>query len=284
MTEMEKYLQELQQYLKTKERTLLQELQNNGDSIWDKITARMTQLVEETKTVKGKQQIEVLKKQAYKDIQKLIQEDSAALYLGLFALFFLAYKGHAQALIAGTTPLQQFDAKGNWEDINRAIGSNEELKQQFDKQVKGKYALEAIKRANSRHFIKLNEVLTKFINDPNPNLKEYLKEIDSHNKKYHRHLQIIVNQELHRVNELAKYESARLVERFGFRLIKTWNTQHDDRVRNTVHASHVAMDFVEKPVNSLYDLVPNGTTPVPTMSGIAAQDCNCRCYCTYRNI
>lgn len=58
---------------------------------------------------------------------------------------------------------------------------------------------------------------------------------------------------------------------------KTWNTMLDDRVRD----SHYWLEGVSAPIDGEFYNYKGQSTQYPGEWGIAEEDCNCRCYCTY---
>ena len=58
---------------------------------------------------------------------------------------------------------------------------------------------------------------------------------------------------------------------------KTWNTMLDDRVRD----SHAWLEGVSAPIDGEFYNWKGESTMYPGEWGIAEEDVNCRCYCTY---
>jgi hypothetical protein len=81
----------------------------------------------------------------------------------------------------------------------------------------------------------------------------------------------------------------------GLVYVSVWRTMQDERVRPNVGinkkgkkrkrskntADHTKMDGVTIRVGDKFKLYPTGYAKCPSMSGIAAQDCNCRCFLEY---
>ena len=59
---------------------------------------------------------------------------------------------------------------------------------------------------------------------------------------------------------------------------KIWNTMRDDRVRDT----HSYLQGVSAPMDGSFYSFKGGSTLYPGQWGIAEEDCNCRCYLTFR--
>ena len=95
---------------------------------------------------------------------------------------------------------------------------------------------------------------------------------------------LIARTEAHRVREAGFNDSAtniedKLVEHDSeYRLVKTWRTMQDGAVRHTNLANHRDMDDVSVLQDEDFELTSGARAPCPGMSGIAAEDCNCRCY------
>jgi hypothetical protein len=87
----------------------------------------------------------------------------------------------------------------------------------------------------------------------------------------------IVRTESQRVTASAKKEVIDVAKSQGIDLTKTWNSVEDERVRD----SHVKMDGQTVPYDGMYTL-PTGEKVVgPHLTGIAKEDCNCRCFESY---
>lgn len=95
---------------------------------------------------------------------------------------------------------------------------------------------------------------------------------------------LIARTEAHRVREVGFNDSAdridkKLVENNAeYRLVKTWRTMQDGAVRHTNLANHRDMDDVSVLQDEDFELTGGAKASCPGMSGIAAEDCNCRCY------
>lgn len=110
----------------------------------------------------------------------------------------------------------------------------------------------------------------------------------------------IVRTESHRNVECGFMDCAETIakdtEGSGIIYTATWRTMQDERVRpqtgikkgrkakqqkrrNT--ADHTAMEGITIIVGDKFKLKPTGSTKCPSMSGIAAQDCQCRCFIEY---
>lgn len=93
----------------------------------------------------------------------------------------------------------------------------------------------------------------------------------------------IARTETHRVYESASHSSAERANSQGVKMVKRWNSVHDERVRDTSKANHRAMDGQEVPVDEDFELLPSGGKgKAPGNTGRAAHDINCRCFATYR--
>lgn len=77
----------------------------------------------------------------------------------------------------------------------------------------------------------------------------------------------------------------------GLIMVKIWRTAQDERVRPNRGkgkkpakngADHVSMEGVTVLADEEFELPSGGTTLTPGNSGIANQDINCRCYCSYK--
>ena len=63
----------------------------------------------------------------------------------------------------------------------------------------------------------------------------------------------------------------------GLIMVKTWHTGKDGRVRDT----HADMEGVTVLADEEFKLTSGATTLTPGDSGVASEDINCRCYCSY---
>lgn len=96
----------------------------------------------------------------------------------------------------------------------------------------------------------------------------------------------ITRTETHRVREAGFLDAANEVDstlqngKTNLRMIKTWKTMKDARVR-TGQADHVQMEGVQVLADEDFTLSDGNKTQAPGQSGIAAQDINCRCYVSY---
>lgn len=112
--------------------------------------------------------------------------------------------------------------------------------------------------------------------------KRISKSIDSDYKKAIR----IVRTESHRVQEGGFFDSAKEIDDTlkngisGIRLIKTWKTMKDARVR-TGEADHAKMEGITILADEKFELSDGSKTDCPGHSGVASQDINCRCYISY---
>lgn len=95
--------------------------------------------------------------------------------------------------------------------------------------------------------------------------------------------QTIIRTETKRVQSQAEKDSLDHAQAQGIKMIKTWNTSLDERVRGnkpTDSADHVSMHNQTVPYEEDFTF-PDGTkTSAPQLSGIAKHDINCRCFMT----
>lgn len=84
----------------------------------------------------------------------------------------------------------------------------------------------------------------------------------------------IAETESHRDANAAAYETA---VKAGA-TTKTWNTMRDDRVRDT----HQYLNGVSAPIDGEFYSFRGGSTLYPGQWGLAEEDCNCRCWLSYR--
>lgn len=162
--------------------------------------------------------------------------------------------------------------------------TNQYVRDNYSTMAKGSHYKKALRNVK-KSFMKMFDTNVRTIKNKSFRDEFDINEIYKMNDKslndavnYYR---FINQQELHRIYELAKYESAKWAKEDGYDVDKTWNTQEDERVRNTKRASHVAMHLKSLELDDKFDLVPSGQTDTPANSGIPEQDINCRCYCTY---
>ncbi|WPZ17796.1 phage minor head protein [Geobacillus subterraneus] len=87
----------------------------------------------------------------------------------------------------------------------------------------------------------------------------------------------IVRTEAHRVVESSKHDAAEHAHKNGVIMLKTWNTMHDQRVRER----HKALDGQTVPVDKDFKLGSIFGKAPGQMSGGASMNVNCRCFLTY---
>ncbi len=94
---------------------------------------------------------------------------------------------------------------------------------------------------------------------------------------------LIARTEAHRVRETGLNDAANEVDEIlkangsEYREIKKWNTLNDTAVRDT----HAEMDGVVVLQDEKFELPSGATADCPGTSGVAAEDCNCRCFLTH---
>lgn len=97
----------------------------------------------------------------------------------------------------------------------------------------------------------------------------------------------VVRTEGHRVRETAfddaanKSDEALKRTKSGYRMVKTWRTMKDGAVRSTDDANHVKMEGVTILQGEKFILSSGAETDCPGKSGVASEDCNCRCYASH---
>ena len=95
---------------------------------------------------------------------------------------------------------------------------------------------------------------------------------------------LITRTEAHKVREQGLYDSAvdcsNAIQKgdSGLVMVKIWRTGQDGRVRDT----HAAMEGVTILTDEEFELPSGATTLTPGNSGVASEDINCRCYCSYK--
>lgn len=90
----------------------------------------------------------------------------------------------------------------------------------------------------------------------------------------------VVRTEGHRVTEQGKIVAAEHADKQGVRMLKTWRTSKDQRVRHTPKADHRKLEGVTLPVTDDFRQ-GRGRGPAPGQMGTAAHDINCRCWLQY---
>lgn len=111
----------------------------------------------------------------------------------------------------------------------------------------------------------------------------------------------IARTEAHRVREAGNSDAAAEVDSelqnttSGMRMVKTWHTMRDERVRPQRRrkgkggwstkmgkgANHMKLDGQIVLANESFDLLDGNKAPAPGQSGVAGHDINCRCYASY---
>lgn len=90
----------------------------------------------------------------------------------------------------------------------------------------------------------------------------------------------VVRTEGHRVQEGAKIEAAQKADGQGVRMLKTWRTSKDQRVRHTSKANHRKLEGKTIPVDEDFIGI-SGRGKAPSHLHAAAEDINCRCFLQY---
>ena len=95
---------------------------------------------------------------------------------------------------------------------------------------------------------------------------------------------LIARTEAHRVREVGFNDSAERIDKImqdnksEYRMVKTWRNVGDLAVRKTDKANHVDMEGQMVLADEEFTMVRSGAkAKCPGTSGIAAEDCNCRC-------
>ena len=122
--------------------------------------------------------------------------------------------------------------------------------------------------------------------------------LDKENGPY-KNAVLIARTEAHRVREAGNNDAAVAVDNelqkgtTGMRMVKIWKTMKDERVRpqyvrktkkgwkrgvNNRGANHMKLEGQAVLANEKFDLQDGNMAPCPGSTGIAAHDCNCRCY------
>lgn len=125
--------------------------------------------------------------------------------------------------------------------------------------------------------------------------------LDSDKGVYKRAVRI-ARTEAHRVREAGNHDASVEVDKelqqgkTGMRMVKTWKTMDDERVRPQRRKkgkrggwttkmgkgpNHMKMDGQTVLEGEDFDLLDGNTAPVPGSSGVAGHDINCRCYVSY---
>lgn len=124
--------------------------------------------------------------------------------------------------------------------------------------------------------------------------------LDKENGPY-KNAVLIARTEAHRVREAGNNDAAVSVDTelqkgtSGMRMCKTWKTMKDERVRPQRRrkgkggwsskmgkgANHMKLEGQTVLASDLFDLLDHNTAPAPGSSGVAAHDCNCRCYASF---
>ena len=112
--------------------------------------------------------------------------------------------------------------------------------------------------------------------------------ISKHVEQDYRKAMLIARTEAHRVRESGFNDAAESVDTIlsendsEFRMVKTWRNMRDGAVRHTNLANHVEMEGVTVLQDEDFELSDGSTAACPGSSGVAAQDCNCRCFLARR--
>lgn len=94
---------------------------------------------------------------------------------------------------------------------------------------------------------------------------------------------LIARTEAHRVREVGFNDSSERIDRImqdnnsDYRMVKTWRNKKDLAVRKTEKVNHVDMEGQTVLADEEFTLFSGAKAKCPGTSGIAAEDCNCRC-------
>lgn len=102
--------------------------------------------------------------------------------------------------------------------------------------------------------------------------KRLVSIFDGDKKKSYR----VARTEMHRVSEQAKFSAALKAHENGVKMLKTWKSAHDYRVRDTTEASHVDLDGTTIPIDQNFQQ-GNGNGLCPGSMGSPDHDIFCRC-------
>lgn len=267
---------ELQRYLNNQNKRLLNKHTESSDKVYNQIIARLQKLEkliaeEKVSTKESKLRIESMKKQAFEDIERLLEEDTALLLPLLFKMALYAYNGHIKALAV--------DAYTNYKMRNNDV-------YEYDQEVKGEYMDKALKDNVIKFKMHVSLAFASYRNNVNKDFhrasKRVMKRLNYAYAIYKRKFKNILWQETRRVVESFKYLSVKaLTYALKLNFDKQWITKDDDLVRDTRLASHTAMNNVKIKWDKEFKLVPSGQTLFPRGSGIPVQDINCRCILKY---
>lgn len=217
-----------------------------------------------------------IKAQAYKDIKAMLDETNLLLFASLTALFVWIWNKHTAYLKSQAN----LDIWGMPNEIKNSVIDDIYAKMHYEIEISGSYGQRALINSHNKLFYDIADLMDK-ISVEELDEADISTRLDEILNKYAFRQRRIYRTEEHRVQEMAKYQSAKNMYNQGIKSVKRWNTQEDNRVRNTDHASHVDMEGQTQDINVKFNLVPFGETDCPGNSGIADQDINCRCYCTY---
>lgn len=267
---------ELQQHLNNQNKRSLNKHTERSDKVYDKIIIRLQGLeeliIEEKLSAReNRLKIESLKKQAFEDIERLLEEDTLMLLPLLFKMALYAYNGHIKALAK--------EVYTNYKMRNNDV-------YEYDEEVKGTHMNKALKDNVVKFKMHITMAFTNYRNKFNKDFerasKRFRKRLKYAYDMYKRKFKNILWQETRRVVENFKYLSARALN-YALKLNfdKQWITKDDDLVRDTRLASHTAMNNVKIKWDKEFKLVPSGQALFPRGSGIPEQDINCRCVLKY---
>lgn len=210
-----------------------------------------------------------LKKEVKKRIDKILEEQNEIMAAAWVTAFSAIFVGHLALLSTNLV-------------VDVAT-----IRKRYAREALGIHYKDALKLVNRKFMKKLEldtEALRRLFNKGDVDIRDIYKMRDTATGMSMDHLVFIDEQELHRIMERAKYESAMWAYENGESVNKTWDTMKDERVRDTIKASHVAMQGVTVPVQEFFNLVPNGVTIAPLQSGIPEQDIGCRCQAIYTKL
>lgn len=253
--------------------TLSQEQKKQLQELNYFITSELVRISQTSKSLtEFNRSISALNREVDKRFNEIIEKQTSAIALVLASVFATVFLGHIRTLLANT-------------GIQIQTMREAEIMSNYREEIDGSFYREALQNAK-RHFKKrlerdVRDIRNKFLKDE-PDVAKIYKLRDAATASTEGHFSFIDEQELHRVYQAGKYESARYMYDRDIETIKVWETMEDNRVRDNPRvASHVDMQSVTIPGQELFDLVPFGQTHHPCGSGIPEQDINCRCDAVY---
>lgn len=207
---------------------------------------------------------------ASKEIRELVEQ-----------IYTLSYEGMAAAVEKGISSEELKELLSEVKYVTPEI-----LKQAVENPISGLTLSDTLERNRKEIIYNIKrQITTGLLNGDR--MSSMAKRIAESVDQNYRKSVTIARTEVHRVREAGYQDSAKGINdtlkkgTTSLRMVKTWRSMKDERVRKTRKANHRKMDGVTIPVDDYFNLGRGVKTKAPGQSGDAANDIHCRCYLSY---